>query len=147
MICFTKHCSSFLLFWSEAVNFSLFFPFTNLFDSFILLTFFLGFLTSFVHIRPSVFRLYFSLNQHVWLFAFFYFSFYICLYVHIAYYLKASLLKDVDIFLEAKILYKSKCSSVCQPRLRENVIFSAPNWDIAPIFVCADSPHKWASIL
>ena len=41
-------------------------------------------------------------------------------------------------FLVAKLLYKSKCSSlrisVCQPRLGGNVIFSAPNWDIAPIF-------------
>ena len=50
-------------------------------------------------------------------------------------------------FLVAKLLYKSKCPSVCQPRLGGNVIFSAPNWDIAPIFWCADSPHKWASIL
>ncbi len=36
--------------------------------------------------------------------------------------------------------------SVCQPRLGGNVIFSAPNWDIAPIFLCSDSPHKWASV-
>ncbi len=32
-------------------------------------------------------------------------------------------------FLVAKLLYKSKCLS----RLGGNVIFSAPNWDIAPI--------------
>ncbi len=42
--------------------------------------------------------------------------------------------------LVAKLLYKSKCPSVrisvCQPRLVGNVIFSAPNWDIAPIFLC-----------
>ncbi len=37
-------------------------------------------------------------------------------------------------FLVAKLLYKSKFPSVCQPRLGENVIFSAPNCDIAPIF-------------
>ena len=37
-------------------------------------------------------------------------------------------------FLVAKLLYKSKWPSVCQPRLGENVIFSAPNWDIAPFF-------------
>ena len=37
-------------------------------------------------------------------------------------------------FLVAKLLYKSKCPSVCQPRLGGNVIFPAPNWDIAPIF-------------
>ncbi len=36
-------------------------------------------------------------------------------------------------FLVAKLLYKSKCPSVCQPRLGGNVIFSAPNWDRAPI--------------
>ncbi len=34
------------------------------------------------------------------------------------------------LFSVAKRLYKSKCPSVCQPRLGENVIFSAP-----PIFV------------
>ena len=42
------------------------------------------------------------------------------------------------LFLVAKLLYKSKCPSVhlsvCQPRLGGNVIFSAPDWDIAPIF-------------
>ena len=54
------------------------------------------------------------------------------------------------LFLVAKLLYKSKCLSVCpsvrlsvcpfvrlsvcQPRLGGNVIFSAPNWDIAPFF-------------
>ncbi len=38
-------------------------------------------------------------------------------------------------FLVAKLLYKSKCSSVCQPCLGGNVIFSAPNWYIAPIFL------------
>ena len=41
-------------------------------------------------------------------------------------------------FLVAKLLYKSKCPSVCpyirQPRLGGNVIFSASNWDLAPIF-------------
>ncbi len=31
--------------------------------------------------------------------------------------------------LVAKLLYKSKCSSVCQPLLGGNVIFSAPNLD------------------
>ncbi len=35
-------------------------------------------------------------------------------------------------FLVAKLLYKSKCTSICQPR--GNVIFSALNWDIAPFF-------------
>ena len=40
-------------------------------------------------------------------------------------------------FLVAKLLYKSKCPSVCplcQPRLGGNVMISAPNRDIAPIF-------------
>ena len=37
----------------------------------------------------------------------------------------------------AKLLYNYLCPSV---------IFSAPNWDIAPISFCVDSPHKWASI-
>ena len=51
-------------------------------------------------------------------------------------------------FLVAKLLYKSKCLSKCpSTTFRGNVIFSAPNWDIAPIFLCADSTHEWASIL
>ena len=37
--------------------------------------------------------------------------------------------------LVAKLLYKSECPSVCQPRLGGNVIFSAPNWDIDQIFL------------
>ncbi len=45
-------------------------------------------------------------------------------------------------FLVAKLLYKSKCPSVCMyvcmavclSGLGGNVIFSAPNWDIVPIF-------------
>ena len=61
------------------------------------------------------------------------------------------------ICLVAKLLYKYKRPSVCpsvypsvcpsvrQPRLGENVIFSAPNWD--KDFFCADPPHEWASIL
>ena len=44
--------------------------------------------------------------------------------------------------LVVRLLYKSKCPSVCQsvrvsvcqPRLGGNLIFSDPNWDIAPIF-------------
>ncbi len=32
-------------------------------------------------------------------------------------------------FLVAKLLYKSKCPSVCQPLLGGNVIFSAPIWN------------------
>ncbi len=58
-------------------------------------------------------------------------------------------------FLVAKLLYKSKypsvcmcvCKYVCLSGLGGNVIFSASNWDIAPIYFCADSPYKWASIL
>ena len=49
-------------------------------------------------------------------------------------------------FLVAKLLYKYKCPSVCpyvrQPLLGGNVIFSAPDSDIAPISFCADSSHK-----
>ncbi len=48
--------------------------------------------------------------------------------------------------LRIKLFYKYKCPTFHQPRLGRNVIFSAPNWDIAPIF-CADSPHKWVNIL
>ena len=40
----------------------------------------------------------------------------------------------------------SVCMYVCMSGLGGNVIFLAPNWDIAPISFCADSPHKWASI-
>ncbi len=43
--------------------------------------------------------------------------------------------QNIKTFLVAKLLYKSKCPSVCQPRLGGNVIFSAPNWDIAQILV------------
>ncbi len=57
-------------------------------------------------------------------------------------------------FLVAKLLYNYLCPSVCpyvRPSVRHNlggnVIFSAPNWDIAPISFCADSHHKWAAIL
>ena len=58
-------------------------------------------------------------------------------------------------FLITKLLYKIKCPSVClsdcmsvcPSGLGGNVIFSAPNWNIARIIFCADSPHKWASIL
>ena len=43
-------------------------------------------------------------------------------------------------FLVAKLFHKSKCPSismsVCPSGLGGNVIFSAPNWDIAPIFLC-----------
>ncbi len=41
---------------------------------------------------------------------------------------------DIFSFLVSKLLYKSKCLSVCQPRLGGNVIFSASNWDIPPPF-------------
>ncbi len=35
----------------------------------------------------------------------------------------------MTVFLVAKLLYKSKYPSVCQPRLGRNVIFSAPSLD------------------
>ena len=39
------------------------------------------------------------------------------------------------LFLVAELLYKSKCPSVCPPTtFRGKRDFSAPNWDIAPIF-------------
>ncbi len=46
--------------------------------------------------------------------------------------------EQIRLFLVAKLLYNYLCPtvrlSVCQPRLGGNVIFSAPNWDITPIF-------------
>ncbi len=41
-------------------------------------------------------------------------------------------------FLVANLLYRSKCPSVS--RLGGNVIFLAPNWDFAPIFLCVQIP-------
>ncbi len=55
---------------------------------------------------------------------------------------------SVHIFSSKATLWRQMSRlSVCQPRLGGNVIFSAHNWEFAPIFCCTDSPHKWAYIL